>query len=213
MKSNNPIFNRSEQFNGTARGNQAYAGQAYPGYGQTTTAPEYGDPSQMGTGAPGQQADQGRMTIDTVVQKTAITLFVVIAAAALTWFWTGDSVTENAAGQAVTDPDAANKLYLALMIGSFGAFALSLVNSFKKVISPALVIAFAALEGVALGAYSARSSPCWPASTSTSSCRQSSARSRPSRARSRPTSSSTSRSATSSAPSSSPPCSAWWRSG
>ena len=40
------------------------------------------------------------------------------------------------------------------MVGSFGAFGLSMVNSFKRVISPALVIAFAALEGVALGAFS-----------------------------------------------------------
>ena len=45
-------------------------------------------------------------------------------------------------------------LYLALMVGSFGAFGLSLVNSFKRVISPALVLAFCALEGVALGALS-----------------------------------------------------------
>ena len=45
-------------------------------------------------------------------------------------------------------------LYGALMIGSFGAFGLSMVNSFKRVISPALVIAFCALEGVALGALS-----------------------------------------------------------
>lgn len=151
MKSNNPIFNRSDEFNGRA-GSYASGGQAYPGYGQTS-APAYGDPSTYGTGTP-VQTDQGRMTIDSVVQKTAITLFVVIAAAAATWFWTGDSMTENAAGQAVTNGDAAGKLYLALMIGSFGAFALSMVNSFKKVVSPALVIAFAALEGVALGAYS-----------------------------------------------------------
>ena len=40
------------------------------------------------------------------------------------------------------------------MVGSFGAFGLSMVNSFKRVVSPALVIAFAALEGVALGAFS-----------------------------------------------------------
>ena len=154
MKSNNPIFNRSDEFNGRA-GSYASGGQAYPGYGQAS-APEYGDPSQWGTGTPGApvQTDQRRMTMDSVVQKTAITLFVVIAAAAATWFWTGDSTTENAAGQAVTNGDAAGKLYLALMIGSFGAFALSMVNSFKRVISPALVIAFAALEGVALGAYS-----------------------------------------------------------
>ena len=41
-----------------------------------------------------------------------------------------------------------------MTIGSLGAFGLSLVNSFKRVISPALVLAFAALEGVALGALS-----------------------------------------------------------
>lgn len=153
MKSNNPVFNRSEEFNGSANayGNQTYAGsgQAYPGYGQAPSAPGYGDPATYGTGTPG-QVDQGRMTIDSVVQKTAITLAVVIAAAAATWFWTGDSVTESG----LQNSDAIGKLYLALMVGSFGAFALSLVNSFKRVISPPLVLAFAVLEGIALGALS-----------------------------------------------------------
>jgi len=146
MKSNNPVFARSEEFNGTANayGNQTYAGsgQAYPGYGQTPTAPDYGTPTEL-TG-------EGRMTVDSVVQKTSITLAVVIAFAAVTWFWTGDSITESG----LANEDAIGKLYLALMVGSFGAFALSMVNSFKRNISPALVIAFAALEGVALGAFS-----------------------------------------------------------
>jgi uncharacterized YccA/Bax inhibitor family protein len=164
MQSNNPIFARSEQFNGrgtnaNAYGNQTYAGggQSYPGYGQTPQNP-YGttDPSQWGTGAggAGPEVDGGRMTVDTVVQKTAITLFVVILAAALTWFMTGDAITEDALGQQVPNQDAIGKLYLALMVGSFGAFGLSMFLSFKRVISPALVIAFAALEGVALGAFS-----------------------------------------------------------
>ena len=38
--------------------------------------------------------------------------------------------------------------------GALGAFVLSMVNAFKKVVSPGLVLAFAALEGVALGAIS-----------------------------------------------------------
>jgi uncharacterized YccA/Bax inhibitor family protein len=156
MRSNNPVFARSEEFNRAST--NAYGNQTYPGggagYGQQQ-AP-YGDPSTWGTGAPGMpgstdlQADQGRMTVDSVVQKTAISLFVVVVAAALTWMFTGDVVTE---GNQVNE-DAINKLYLALMVGSFGAFGLSMVNSFKRVISPALVIAFAALEGVALGAFS-----------------------------------------------------------
>ena len=144
MKSNNPVFARSEAFNG--RGNAS----PYPAYAQGSSAPQYGDPSGYATGAGDQEGDQARMTIDSVVQKTAITLAVVIASAALTWFWTGDSITESG----VANGDAMGKLYLALMVGSFGAFALSMVNSFKRVISPALVIAFAVLEGVALGAFS-----------------------------------------------------------
>ena len=149
MQSNNPIFRRSEEFNsGGANlyGNQTYAGNGAPmaGYGQTT------DPSQWSVGTPG---DTGRapattrpMTIDSVVQKTAITLGVVIVAAMATWILTPD-----------VDPDSdtadLGPLFALVTIGSLGAFALSMVNSFKRVISPALVLAFAALEGVALGAH------------------------------------------------------------
>ena len=84
------------------------------------------------------------MTIDTVVQSTAITLGVVLVTAAATWVLT----------PAIEDEGAAGILMAAILIGSLGAFALSMVNSFKRVISPPLVLAFAALEGVALGALS-----------------------------------------------------------
>ena len=85
------------------------------------------------------------MTVDSVVQKTAMSLGVVFLTAGLTWYWTGDITTSE---------ENLGRLYLAMMVGSFGAFGLSMVNSFKRVVSPALVIAFAALEGVALGAFS-----------------------------------------------------------
>ena len=87
------------------------------------------------------------MTIDSVVQKTGITLGVLILTASATWIMTGD----------LTGPDAqsnASTLYLLSMVGAFGGFALSMVNSFKRVISPALVIAYAALEGLFVGAFS-----------------------------------------------------------
>ncbi|QBR92169.1 Bax inhibitor-1/YccA family protein [Nocardioides euryhalodurans] len=144
MQSNNPVFRRSDAFNGTAaQGTNAYGNQTYPGngaafdgYGQTPTG--YAD-----TQAPVHSGE--RMTIDSVVQKTGISLAVVIVTAALTWWWTGD----------VRGSDAQmGNLYLALMVGSFGAFGLSMVNSFKRVVSPGLVLAFCALEGVALGAFS-----------------------------------------------------------
>ena len=71
---------------------------------------------------------------------------MVILTAAATWILTGD-ITDDPEG-------AIPALTAAILIGSLGAFGLSMVNSFKRVISPPLVLAFAALEGVALGALS-----------------------------------------------------------
>ena len=139
MQSRNPVFARSEGFNGRANayGNPTYAGngQAYAGYGQ---ADAYGTPfTHAGV-------DQRPMTIDSVVQKTGITLAVVFVAAALTWLGTGD----------VTDPNALRNIGALAGFGALGGFILSMVNSFKRVISPALVIAYAALEGIFIGALS-----------------------------------------------------------
>jgi uncharacterized YccA/Bax inhibitor family protein len=148
MRSNNPVFTRSEEFNrasSNAYGNQTYAGggQTYPGYGDAGT-----DPAQWGTGTPG-SVDQGRMTVDSVVQKTAISIALVFAAAFATWWWIGDVVENN-----FVNDDALGRAYMLTMLGAGGAFILSLVNSFKRVISPALVMIFALAEGVALGALS-----------------------------------------------------------
>ena len=134
MKSNNPVFSRSEEFNRASSngyGTQTYAGggQNYPGYGETT-----GEPT----------VDGGRMTVDSVVQKTAISIALVFAAAFVTWWYIGD-VSESA---------DLGRVGLLAMLGAGGAFLLSLVNSFKRVISPGLVMAFALAEGVALGAIS-----------------------------------------------------------
>ena len=148
MKSNNPVFARSEEFNrssSNAYGNQTYpaGGSSYPGYGDAGT-----DPSTWGTGAP-EQVDQRRMTIDSVVQKTAISVFLVFLTASVTWWWVGDVVDVNG-----VDQDAYSRALTLSMLGAGGAFLLSLANSFKRIISPALVLAFAAAEGVALGAIS-----------------------------------------------------------
>jgi len=140
MQSNNPVF-RSAAFkpydNGTAQ----------QGYGQAG----YTDPSTWGTGQPGQPGQPttpvatGPLTIDSIVQKTAFSLIAVIVAAAITWVLTPD----------ITDPDADLAPLIGLMtVGSLAAFVLSMVNSFKRVISPALVIGFCLAEGVALGGLS-----------------------------------------------------------
>jgi len=145
MQSRNPIFARAEGFNGRTSA-PAY-GNTYPG--GTPQNAGYTDPSQWGTGtpgAPGTQVDQGRMTIDSVVQKTGITLAVVILAAAATWFLTGDLDSMTQA--------QLNALYGISLVGALGGFALGMMNSFKKVISPALVLVYAAVQGVFVGAFS-----------------------------------------------------------
>lgn len=138
MQSNNPVFRRSEEFNRSgAGGYQGFGepGQPYPGYGQP------------GQPVPTPTTGQGRMTIDSVVQSTAITLGVTFLVAAATWLLT-PGLDEARAG------DSLGPLYAAAVIGGGLAFVLSLVNSFKRVVSPALVLAFAAAEGLALGALS-----------------------------------------------------------
>jgi uncharacterized YccA/Bax inhibitor family protein len=62
--------------------------------------------------------------------------------------------TTDELGRTVVDNAALGQASMLAMLGAGGAFLLSLVNSFKRIISPALVMAFAAAEGVALGAIS-----------------------------------------------------------
>ena len=110
---------RVEGFNGRA---PASGNAVYPGNGQQQTG--YDRPVAvghgLGPGAPGgydvQQVDQGRMTLDTVVQKTGITLGVVVLAAMATWFLTGDMDSMTQA--------QLNGLYGISLVGAIGGFAL-----------------------------------------------------------------------------------------
>ncbi|MFC5679626.1 Bax inhibitor-1/YccA family membrane protein [Aeromicrobium endophyticum] len=133
MKSSNPVFARSAEFNG--RGG-AIAN----------------DPSQWQVDLNGSpthtQPGTGRMTIDSVVEKTAITLGLLTVAAAVTWFAIGD-VIDPTTGDAVM-----GKAATFAMVGALVGFVLAMVNSFKKVVSPALVLAYAVFEGVFIGAFS-----------------------------------------------------------
>ena len=76
----------------------------------------------------------GRMTIDDVVIRTSMLFVVLVAVGAIAW-------KANLGGGF-------------LLIGILGGLALGMVNSFKKVVSPALVIAYAAFEGLGLGVIS-----------------------------------------------------------
>lgn len=132
MQSSNPVFARSDEFNGKA------------------TSPVRNDPSQWqidlnGGGPPQSSTGDRRMTLDSVVEKTGLTLGLLTVAAAATWFLVGDIAT---------DESALNKAYGLALGGAFIGFALSMVNSFKKAVSPPLVLIYAVVEGVFVGAFS-----------------------------------------------------------
>ncbi|TLM73326.1 Bax inhibitor-1/YccA family protein [Pseudarthrobacter sp. NamB4] len=147
----NPIFN-GKSFRGATQappvpqapyGNGPY-GQAYgqAPYGQQAYGQgPYGQPGNM-TNEQLQQmynqpaagpADTGRMTFDDVIVKTAACLGVLLVGAAVTLF-----VSMSLAS-------------LLMIVGALGGFVLALVNTFKKQPSPALILAYAGLEGLFLG--------------------------------------------------------------
>ena len=129
MQSSNPVLNRSSAF---APGH----GQAYPG------ASPYGGPGQYGQpgyGVPPQQyrrapAASRPMTLDDVIVKTTLTLAVVVVAGALSWWFLPVGLV--------------TPVFLA---AALGGFALAMVLSFMRTVNPALVMLYAAAEGVFLG--------------------------------------------------------------
>lgn len=135
MKSSNPVFARSAEFNGR--------GGAIANDPSQWQVDLNGSPTHTEPGA-------GRMTIDSVVEKTAITLGLLTVAAAVTWFLIGDL----GAGTIDEQNAAYGKAFGFAIGGALIGLVLSLVNSFKKIISPPLVLAYAVVEGVFVGAFS-----------------------------------------------------------
>ncbi len=159
MRSNNPVFANSAEFKSSG-----YATFNVPG-SRTTEAPRWQQPGQYRTTAQapqyappqhGQQpyspeqleqmyaqpsagpAQMGRMTYDDVVVRTGLLFGVLLATAVVGWFIPG----------------------LAL-VGAIVGLVLGLVNSFKKNPSPALIIAYAAFEGLFVGGISSIFSMRW----------------------------------------------------
>ncbi|HUO37480.1 MAG TPA: Bax inhibitor-1/YccA family protein, partial [Mycobacterium sp.] len=135
-ETSNPVFRSlPKQQGGYAQFGTGYAGgptgQAYPGYQADPYVTKY-DRRQAGVSRP--------LTIDDVVTKTGITLAVLSVVAVASYFL------------------VSNNLALAMpftMIGALGGLALVLVATFgRKQDSPAIVLSYAALEGLFLGAIS-----------------------------------------------------------
>ncbi len=113
---------------------QAPYGQApygQQGYGQQPMTDE--QLQQMYNQPAAGPADTGRMTFDDVIVKTTLCLGAVIV------------------GAAVTLTVGLGLASLLMIVGALGGFVLALVNTFKKQPSPALILAYAALEGLFLG--------------------------------------------------------------
>ena len=132
MESRNPILTNSETFNG----------RAARSYGQVPVGPSRTDPSTWSY--PAGPTLQDRMTIDSVVSHTALTLVMVVATAAATWAFLPDG----------SSPGEANYVGVAWIGGALVGAGLGLALSFKRVISPVLVVLYAIAQGFFLGAAS-----------------------------------------------------------
>ncbi|MFJ4686554.1 Bax inhibitor-1/YccA family protein [Streptomyces sp. NPDC091377] len=163
MRSSNPVFSRrgfsrdngSAGFNTAPQAGSATVGTqghpyAQPGAGTNPYAqnPYATNPyaQQDVQGAPPQApASADRMTMDDVVMRSAMTLGTVVVGAVLSWALLPVSSTSYG-----------------LAIGAaLIAFVLAMVQSFKRNASPALILSYAAFEGVFLGVFSEMFNSRW----------------------------------------------------
>ena len=115
-------------------------GYAQFGTGMAGAAQQVGYQTQPQVGYPPQTGVSRALTIDDVVTKTGITLGVLSVVAAISYFVVGGN------------PGLAMPFTL---VGSLGGLALVLIATFgRKQDNPAIVLSYAALEGLFLGAIS-----------------------------------------------------------
>ncbi|AZM89468.1 Bax inhibitor-1/YccA family protein [Streptomyces sp. W1SF4] len=141
MRSSNPVFSRR----GFSRDNGGYAGfEAQHAQAGTATNPYATNPyaTDPTTGMPAAPVRGSAMTIDDVVTRTAMTLGTLIVTATLAWI------------ALPVDPANVSKSYGVAVGSALVAFVLAMVQSFKRKPTPALIIGYAAFEGVFLGVIS-----------------------------------------------------------
>ncbi|ORV13620.1 Bax inhibitor-1/YccA family protein [Mycobacterium celatum] len=131
-ETSNPVFRSLPKQRG---------GYAQFGAGVAGAATQYGHQTDPYAPYVDQRAGVARpLTIDDVVTKTGITLAVLSAVAAVSYFLVAGNV-------ALAAPFT--------FVGAFGGLALVLIATFgRKQDSPAIVLSYAALEGLFLGAIS-----------------------------------------------------------
>lgn len=128
MESRNPIFARTEEFR---RG--GYATFNTP---TRTPTPSPGELQDMYAAPSATSVQMGRMTFDDVVMRTATVFGLLLVTAAATF--------------TLIKPEQFGIVIVAALVG----LGLGLVNSFKRNPSPALILTYAAVEGVFVGGIS-----------------------------------------------------------
>ena len=91
-----------------------------------------------------------RVTVDDVVMKTLGLFSIVLVVAVVTWYYV--------AGQPSTSPTP----MVLMLAGMFGGLGVGLLIAFKKTINVPLIVTYAALEGVLVGAISEVFNQRWP---------------------------------------------------
>lgn len=143
MATKNPVIARAEK---------AYAEQAAPAAGATPAAPGQvqGGPGTLPPGSPAdlqanfnQQERAGgstaAMTLHDVIMKSLLLFGVLVLVSVISW-------TISAANPGMG--------MVFLFVGLIGGLILGLVNAFKREVSPPLVIAYAAFQGLLVGGIS-----------------------------------------------------------
>lgn len=150
FRSNNPVLSRSETFNG--RSGQAQYGQWQPqyspyeqqGYSQQGY-PQQGYPQQGypqdPRGAQGYQPQphrqQGPMTLDDVLTKTAIVMGALVLVAAASWVLVPAALTTPV-----------------LIVSALVGFVTVLMVTIRNRVNPVTSLVYAAIEGVFIGMFS-----------------------------------------------------------
>jgi uncharacterized YccA/Bax inhibitor family protein len=132
--SSNPAFSRNEVFR-PGQVSRERLEQIYGAKGKATVDAKPGADSleqtyEMPAATPGQT---GRMTVEDTVIKSIIAFAVLLGGAAIGWNFASVPV---------------------MMVGLIGGLVLALVNTFRKTPSPALILTYALVEGLFVGAAS-----------------------------------------------------------
>lgn len=137
---------------GPASSPYAAAGAAQAAQTQRPQVPTYDqraleDAERSLAGPSADAVDRGRMTYDDVIVKTGVLFAALLVSAVGSWVV---MVANQGTGS------------LLMGVGFLGGFVLAMVNIFSRTIRPALIVAYAVAQGLALGGLSAMFETVYP---------------------------------------------------